>query len=463
MADEIEELTVGRRSTEENLGTNSVGTAIELRAAVRVDADDHYAEEFRHLNCIGRPVVNPLTRRLVGVVNFASARGDRYPGMGALLAEIARTLEAEFAASLPREHVSLLQAFHASRRGARPVVALGDDLLLANDAAMSLLNGPGDFDHLRALCRELDGEGPARVRLDLASFDQEVTIKPHGSDGWLLEFARRPGSHHVAATRPDPVDAELVFARARRVPTLITGEPGAGRSSAADKLAGDTEAVHIRCADAAGSPTQWRHRLRAALSPHGNPDGCVDRLVVLDGIESLPPGCAREAVDLIERSRVWVALITLGHEHLTGDQSTLAARCVARVDLPPLRDRVSELRTLVKDVARRAGRPDGGPVWSTDALDALRAHRWPGNFHELTMVVSQALRTADVGPVRIADLPPAYQDRPRRALTALEQSERQVIMTALASCGGNKRRVASDLGMSRTTLYKRLRLLDIQH
>ncbi len=60
----------------------------------------------------------------------------------------------------------------------------------------------------------------------------------------------------------------------------------------------------------------------------------------------------------------------------------------------------------------------------------------------------------------MADLP-AHLLSPHRHLGEMEKAERYAVVAALAATGGNKKRAASRLGVSRATLYRKMRIFDI--
>jgi len=96
------------------------------------------------------------------------------------------------------------------------------------------------------------------------------------------------------------------------------------------------------------------------------------------------------------------------------------------------------------------------------ALQALAANEWDGNVRQLHTVVMQAVSRRRVGDITRADLPEAYRQRsPRHRLTPMEQAKRATIIDALKRAGGDKKRAAAQLGISRTTLYAALRTYDI--
>ena len=99
------------------------------------------------------------------------------------------------------------------------------------------------------------------------------------------------------------------------------------------------------------------------------------------------------------------------------------------------------------------------------ATDALLCDDWPGNLTELNSVLRQAALACRARAARVvepADLPPAYRTTSRAAhLSGREQAERTAIVEALDRARGNKVHAARDLGISRSTLYSRMRALDI--
>ncbi|MEI4271180.1 helix-turn-helix domain-containing protein [Klenkia sp. LSe6-5] len=96
------------------------------------------------------------------------------------------------------------------------------------------------------------------------------------------------------------------------------------------------------------------------------------------------------------------------------------------------------------------------------ALRTLAALDWPGNLRELRTVVEEVAARRGTGDVTEADLPPGYRDAGRpQVVGALWQAERDAVVAALRQCRGNKVHAAEVLGVSRNTLYRRLRSLRI--
>jgi len=110
-------------------------------------------------------------------------------------------------------------------------------------------------------------------------------------------------------------------------------------------------------------------------------------------------------------------------------------------------------------LAGEMGRPP--PEIAPAALARLEAYAWPGNIRELRNVLERAMVLSENGRISEDDLPPelSVASSPGAASRdTLAETERDHILRILRECGGNKRVAAQRLGISRSTLYERLRL-----
>jgi transcriptional regulator of acetoin/glycerol metabolism len=97
-----------------------------------------------------------------------------------------------------------------------------------------------------------------------------------------------------------------------------------------------------------------------------------------------------------------------------------------------------------------------------EAVQLLMRLSWPGNVRELRTVVERMTAASARAVVGLADVPPELrQAAPRRQLTRFERAEVHAILEAMADCGGNKREAAKLLGVSRSTLYRKLQAAGI--
>jgi transcriptional regulator with PAS, ATPase and Fis domain len=131
---------------------------------------------------------------------------------------------------------------------------------------------------------------------------------------------------------------------------------------------------------------------------------------------------------------------------------------VVRLEIPPLRARREDIPRLA---AHLLGRLGAGDVSITrQAMAALMSHTWPGNVRELENALEHALVLSDGALIDVPQLPPEVVapagPGPATAGTD-EDDERARIRAALAASGWHRGRTAASLGMSRSTLWRKMR------
>jgi len=139
---------------------------------------------------------------------------------------------------------------------------------------------------------------------------------------------------------------------------------------------------------------------------------------------------------------------------------------VVVIKLPPLRDRGDDVELLSREFLQQfAVQCDKtGLKFAPDAVRAIRAHAWPGNVRELQNRVKRAVIMAEEKRITAADLELVDDTEIVRAATlkeARENIERELIEQALKKYSGKITSAASELGVSRPTLYELMEKLGI--
>lgn len=140
---------------------------------------------------------------------------------------------------------------------------------------------------------------------------------------------------------------------------------------------------------------------------------------------------------------------------------------VIQVRVPPLRERHEDILWLARRFLARAAGPSEAPhVLSPAAERLLLTHPWPGNVRQLRHVLERArvlARQPVIPPeLLVEDNPPATGDNPDLALGDwLAQQERDYIQRALAANNGRVQDTARLLGISRKTLWEKMKRLEI--
>ncbi len=154
-----------------------------------------------------------------------------------------------------------------------------------------------------------------------------------------------------------------------------------------------------------------------------------------------------------------------------------------QISLVPLRERPEDIEPLSRHLLQLVGGTNG-PELDPLALDALRAYSWPGNVRQLKNCLERAVLLSNNGRITTADLPPEVARPVQHAPVVLSSSqggvtaevgtlnaaspaslremERQQILAALEQTGWHRGKTAEILGISASTLYRRLRDYDLE-
>ena len=303
---------------------------------------------------------------------------------------------------------------------------------------------------------------------------------------------------HDIVGKSDPM--QKVFQEIRSVASvdatvLIHGETGTGKelvSRAIHDAGGreDEAFVPVNCAalsqDLAASQL-FGHRKGAFTGAVDDHEGFFEAAdggtLFLDEIGDIPMDVQRQLLRVLEERRITrlgetesrpvdVRIIAATHRDLMQEveegrfrQDLLYRVRIARVELPPLRARRSDIPLLVRTFLRRGRAAMGKDVSqvSDDAMRRLLDYRWPGNVRELRNAVEAALIRATGNEIRLHDLPPELRsDEADDGLPTTPDSEAERIRAALEQTGGNRTEAAQLLGISRATLYRRLDEYEIE-
>ncbi|MFY9397043.1 MAG: sigma 54-interacting transcriptional regulator [Desulfomonilia bacterium] len=142
---------------------------------------------------------------------------------------------------------------------------------------------------------------------------------------------------------------------------------------------------------------------------------------------------------------------------------------VVRIELPPLRNRTEDIPLLTEQFITHFNRIQNKSVKgiTSEALSLLIAHNWPGNIRELQNVIERAFILCDRGPIGVSHLPEYLSlGCARRAMTpgirsAREVMEAQAIRTALERNANNRLAAARELGIHKSTLFRKMKKLGV--
>jgi len=145
---------------------------------------------------------------------------------------------------------------------------------------------------------------------------------------------------------------------------------------------------------------------------------------------------------------------------------------VVTVHLPPLRDRRSDIPVLVHHFLDRYAKASQIQV-TAPTMKSLLQYEWPGNVRELENCIARAVTLGDGKTIDVSDLPPAIRaesaepgsagvpEASSLSTTALAEMERMTILRVFEQAHGDKALAGKMLGISRATLYRKLKRYNI--
>ncbi|MFI8590829.1 helix-turn-helix domain-containing protein [Dietzia maris] len=462
----------GATLTEDAVGNNGIGTALETRAGVFIHGEQHFAEVLRDFACYGHPIIDPLTRRLVGAVDLTGMSADASRMFAPFVRKIVADIEARYVDTARADDRELWHRFvERTRASDTATCAFGDEVVLASHSSLERLDAR-DLGRLRRLVdRDELGDSvelsvgtvgvlSSRVGrrghlLDLVFPDQQGPAVPilRGT-GPAPTSPLRAAIPAVSATpaAPSPGSSSGATGRAH----AVVGPSGSGRSTTARDIAGPG-ALHVRLAEADSADAAWIGLVVPALRDQGD----EGRPLVLDDIDLLDDADLRRLAARLRSAGAALVVVTSREDPRAAVTEALDA-CGTRTVLRPLHERGAESAEIVARMVTELTAEKGlGPTVPTARFtDAVCALDLPNGLISLRSILSECLTESGhrgSTTLDVDSLPSrARTGRPPRA-GELARGEYDAIVAALAECDGVRSRAAKRLGISRTTLYARMR------
>ena len=471
----------GATLTEDAVGNNGIGTALETRAGVFIHGEQHFAEVLRDFVCYGHPIIDPLTRRLVGAVDLTGMSADASRMFAPFVRKIVADIEARYIDTARADDRELWHRFvERTRTSDTATCAFGDEVVLASHSSLERLDSR-DLARLRRLVEQDEVSDAVELSVGTVGvLSSRVGRRGHLLDLTFPDHQRAPTpTLQVTAppTQPRPPEGPLAV---RGAPTggtaarthAVVGPPGSGRSTTARTIAGP-DAPHVRLAEADSADAAWSELAAPALrelavpAPHElaapamRGPGGRGAALILDDIDLLADADLRRLAARLGSAGAGLVVVTSRENPRAAVTEALDA-CGARTVLRALHDRGAEsgeiVRRMVADLAaqRGLGRLTPTPRFA----DAVCGLDLPNGLVSLRSVLDECLTEAarrGSGALDLDSLPArARSTRPPRA-GELARGEYDAIVAALADCAGVRSRAAKRLGISRTTLYARMR------
>ncbi len=347
-----------------------------------------------------------------------------------------------------------------ARPGQPAADILGEELFGPLGTLRQILEQGESREGWRAVLR-----GGTQVSLAAAPCDVDevryiVTLRP-AEDDLFLGSSPPTFFFGVVACSPAMLDVVTLLdaVAASDAPLMLTGEEGTGKKTLARALHAASPRrngrfVPIDCAV-----------LSAELL---SLDVAGGGTLFLNHIERMPLTLQAKLLRMIEERETGARIVAACKTDVRRSVETAAFReDLARllrtisIDVPPLRARIEDVEPLAHYLLARVAARHGRRLrLSPDAVRVLLRHTWPGNVRELESAIEHGAVVASASTIEPADLPHDVTrsfDDPR--FRGTDQGELQLIRTALDTNHWNREATARALGMSRTTLWRKMREL----
>jgi two-component system response regulator HydG len=330
--------------------------------------------------------------------------------------------------------------------------------------------------------------------------EQAAAARDLGRENHALRTAVAKMTGHQVLVGEAPATRALRELIGRVAPSdatvLVRGESGTGKEITARAIHGASPRsgapfITVNCAAIAETLLEselFGYRKGAFTGADSDREGLFEAArggtVFLDEIGEAGPGVQAKLLRVLEERRinrvgdplereVDVRVVAATNRPLESAIADKAFRedlyyrlLVFPVDVPPLRERAGDVEALAEHFLALYGRP--GERLPEATLLRLRAYHWPGNVRELRNLIERAHILAGDGPIAdehvLLDVGTPVGARPRTAGEDLnlDNNARLLIATALERADGNKSLAARMLGITRRTLYSRLKLLGME-
>jgi transcriptional regulator of acetoin/glycerol metabolism len=519
-------LTTGGDWREGMAGTNGIGTALATRQPAYVHGSEHFCEGIKSWSCAAAPICEPGTGVIIGVLDISGPPSTYQINNLTLAVTAARQIEMVLAEQAVREQMRLLAFClqRLSSSDAAGMIAIDrHGRLVHTTGRVPLPVGIGErlpgMDESSAV-ENWAQRLPEGLR---AEWFNPVVVDGSTIGAMLVVPVRsRPTSGRIAERSCEADPQRSCFAQIlgqsaamlatvnrgrqlarRRVPVLIEGETGVGKElfaraihgeeggggpfvayncgAASKELIGSELFGHVRGAFTGATAEGRPGRFELA---HGG-TLCLDEIgemplelqpVLLRALEE---GVIYRLGDTQSR-RVDVRLLAMTNRNLREEVESGRFRrdlyyriSVTRIRIPPLRERDIDIDLLVEYFNRRLAQRHAVAErrLSPEIMAVLRAYSWPGNVREMRNVIENLLLTSSEEAVSLDELPAELLDETATASIAppilqqsasLEETERLAIARAVHSAHGNLAQAARALGVSRSTLYRKLELYQLE-
>ncbi|QFU20667.1 sigma-54-dependent Fis family transcriptional regulator [Shewanella eurypsychrophilus] len=492
-------LDVGVNWQEQHKGTNAIGTALTAQQTISVVGEQHFIKQHRFMSCTASPIFSP-SGELIAAIDITTEQQKHTQQTLLLVSSLAQQVETALLCHLPHSHYRIDLAEEASliHSGWQGIVIADSEgkILGTNSMAKKLLHAPSLGEDIGRYIGNKWSEN------DAISQHRELHLKTQA----IKPTKPQVLGHQVAVRFKDP-KLERAWQQANKVvsrciPLLVLGETGVGKEQFVTKLHSQSQRrnqslVAVNCAALPADLVESElFGYQAGAFTGANRNGYLGKIrqadggfLFLDEIGEMPLATQSRLLRVLQEKEVTpvgsnrsykvdIQIVAATHTDLQQQVDNGQFRLDLfyrlnglQVTLPPLRLR-SDIERIIHKLHRKYRVRE--QCISRPLLEKLLAYQWPGNLRELDNLM-QVVCLLSEGEAEISwqHLPDHLQqtlaqepvdlvcdtDLEGRELENVVNSN---IIASYAQFQGNVTQCAKHLGVSRNTLYRKLKVLGIK-
>lgn len=501
----------GVKWTEEEVGTNAIGTALRTGEAIALTGAEHFSIVSHSWTCSAAPIRGEQGK-ILGVLDISGPAQTAHPHTLGAVVSCAYVIEQEWKMQAQQDRLELLQLACGSLSSPAPLLICDrNDRVIAASAAVRERDVFCTGKSAAAVLNENGYNERARTPLYSASGNRLL--------GSCLVLAEQTASSAVSFASSSAFCFNGVTGKSKRFQKLLTetrraaetdatvhiqGESGTGKELIARALhenssRRDGPFIAVNCGAIApdlleselfgyadGAFTGARRNGRKGRLEQAN-----GGTLFLDEIGEIPPAMQVALLRALQEREITpvgadrsvpldIRIVTATHRNLQQmvwdgkfREDLFYRLYVVPLHVPPLRERREDIPDLIRHFCRESG---WCAVFPKDIMERLTMYRWPGNIRELFNVLERMRIAAGGGVPSMEDfmLPEETEiDVPQDSatesagvkiptgLTYREELERREIMQALRKTGGNVRLAARLMDIPRSTLYRKVKKFNL--
>lgn len=476
---------VGSRWSELDVGTNAIGMAIENKQAEFMSLDDHYAIASRRWSCAAAPIFDS-NQDLIGILDISTYNNNSVQEAMFFLTTMTQRISNAYIREELNQKMALLQ--YAGKNLANEIIC---------DLHKRVVYVPDEYQEYF----EMNQDIYAQLSKDLLYEEKEILFK-NELVGYRYKLYRKIESeqefHYVGVPSQNQKYQQFlnkVYKMAQStVPVHVYGESGSGKEVIAKTLHMNSPyrqgpLITVNCGSISDSLLESELFGYAPGAFTGaNQEGHIGKILqanggtlFLDEIDSMPWKMQTALLRVLEEKQVVplngqpqpvdFRLVSASNQDLR--QRVLSKEFredlfyriyVGKLSIPPLRERLEDLSPLVD---RFCEQRQWHLTWKEQLLQTAYMYHWPGNIREFNNFLERLyIFYAEEEPTKeqILELITLGQiSDENQDIEEEENKERQEIMAALKEQHYHVTNAAKSLGISRATLYRKIKEYNIEY